>query len=279
MSVPSDRRRARRLRLTALLAVLAAGVVTVIVLPDGRSHHSLGPTAAGIPGSPGPTVSQGPTVSHGAVLPSSAPTAPPTLTTVPPRPVSTSTGTAVSSLTTGDAGALPQTTTFPSARGAQFQGEMSALWQGVVSGSLPPALPAFFPESAYLQVKAITDPASDYVHRLLGGFGADLVAAHNGLGADPGGAHFLNVEVPSQYGHWVRPGTCYNRIGYFEVPNSRLVYEDSRGQVRSFGIASMISWRGVWYIVHLGAVARTSDQGVVDDPAVGPGTPQDSSTC
>jgi hypothetical protein len=140
-------------------------------------------------------------------------------------------------------------------------------------------VPAFFPESAYLQVKAISDPGSDYVHRLLGEFGADLMAAHSLLGAGANGAHLLTIVVPSQYGHWVSPGTCYNRIGYFEVPNSRLVYQDSGGHIHSFGIASMISWRGVWYVVHLGAVARSSDQGVVDDPEVGPGTPLYSSTC
>ena len=40
----------------------------------------------------------------------------------------------------------------------------------------------------------------------------------------------------------------------------------------SFGIASLISWRGVWYVVHLGAISRTSVTGVVDDPTIGPGT-------
>jgi len=71
---------------------------------------------------------------------------------------------------------------------------------------------------------------------------------------------------------------CYNRIGYYEVPNSRLVYR-AGGQVRSLGIASMIAWRGTWYVVHLGAVTRTGEDGVVDDPSDGPGTPEPSLTC
>jgi hypothetical protein len=41
----------------------------------------------------------------------------------------------------------------------------------------------------------------------------------------------------------------------------------------------MISWRGVWFVVHLGAVVRSVAAGVVDDPAVGPGVPLPSSTC
>jgi hypothetical protein len=86
------------------------------------------------------------------------------------------------------------------------------------------------------------------------------------------------VVVPSAYVHWVPPGICYNRVGHYEVPNSRLVYRTG-GRVSSFGIASMISWRGVWYVVHLGAVTRSGAGGVVDDPSSGPGTPAPSSTC
>jgi hypothetical protein len=156
---------------------------------------------------------------------------------------------------------------------------MSALWQGVITGSLAPARPAFFPESAYLQVKAIYDPQADYTDRLLGSFAADLASAHALLGAGVGSARLLSVVVPSQYGHWVPPGTCDNRVGYYEVPNSRLVYRDRSGQVRSFGIASMISWRGTWYVVHLGAVIRSPGGGAVDDPEVGAGSPAYSSTC
>ena len=74
------------------------------------------------------------------------------------------------------------------------------------------------------------------------------------------------------------PGTCDNGIGYYEVANSRVVYEQA-GQVHSFGIASMISWRGTWYVVHLGAVERAAERGVVEDPEVGKGSSPPSSTC
>jgi hypothetical protein len=76
----------------------------------------------------------------------------------------------------------------------------------------------------------------------------------------------------------VEQGACYNRTGYYEVPNARLVYREG-GTIRSFGIASMISWRGVWYVIHLGAVVRSTDAGAVDDPSAGPGAPAPSSTC
>jgi hypothetical protein len=155
---------------------------------------------------------------------------------------------------------------------------MGALWKGITSNSANLARPAFFPEGAYKQVKAIVDPAADYRARLLGEYGLDIAAAHALLGANASRSRLLEVRVPSAYAHWVDPGACYNRVGYYEVANSRVVYSEA-GQTRSFGIASMISWRGVWYVVHLGAVARESSGGVVDDPSAGRGMSAPASTC
>jgi hypothetical protein len=155
---------------------------------------------------------------------------------------------------------------------------MAALWQGIRSGAVSAAMPAFFPEGAYAQVKAIADPRADYNSRLVHEFSQDIAAAHGLLGAGASSAQLVGVQVPSSYAHWVSPGACYNSVGYYEVPNARLVYREG-GQTSSFGIASMISWRGVWYVVHLGAVTRSSDAGVVDDPSSGTGTSEPSSTC
>ncbi len=177
-----------------------------------------------------------------------------------------------------DPGTLPQTNQLPSADTPAFHAAMSALWRGVQEGSLQAALPAYFPEAAYVQVKQIADPRGDYVDRLLGDFKADLLAAHALLGSDPAAARLVSVNVPEQYAHWVDPGACYNGVGYYEVPNARVVYNQG-GQVKSFGIASMISWRGVWYVVHLGAVVPTTTGGEVDAPSSGVGVSAPSSTC
>jgi hypothetical protein len=175
-------------------------------------------------------------------------------------------------------GSLPQTDRRPSATTRVFRAEMASLWKGVIRNSVGAALPAFFPEDAYAQVKAIADPAADFRGRLLFDYRLDLGAAHALLGASPGSARLLEVNLPAGYAHWVSPGACYNRVGYYEVPNARVVYRQD-GNVRSFGIASMISWRGVWYVVHLGAVLRTAVVGVVDDPSVGSGESAPSTTC
>ena len=155
---------------------------------------------------------------------------------------------------------------------------MAALWRGVRTSSVRPALEAFFPEAAYAQVKAIADPHADYDDRLLADYRLDLAPAGALLGDHARDAKLVRAEVPEGLVHWVAPGACYNRVGYYEVPNSRLIYRVG-GEVRSFGIASLISWRGLWYVIHLGAVVRSGGEGVVDDPTVGSGSPAPSLTC
>jgi hypothetical protein len=175
-------------------------------------------------------------------------------------------------------GSLPQTDVRPSAHTTQFHALMRALWAGIAGDSLAPALPAFFPRGAYAQLKAIPSASSDWRGRLVYDYGLDIHAAHALLGRDATAARLLAVDVPASYAHWVPPGVCYNRIGYYEVPNARVVYS-AHGHVRSFGIASMISWRGVWYVVHLGAILRSSDTGQLDEPSAGRGVSSYSGTC
>ena len=197
-------------------------------------------------------------------------TAPAHPSTTKPAPTTTTT---TILLHTNPAGTLPQTEAFPTTNSPQFFQEMAALWQGVQTGSATTASEAFFPEAAYVQVKAIGDPQGDWQYRLLTDFELDLAAAHNYLDSSPGAAQakLLYVAVPGNEAAWITPGYCYNSIGYWHAPGARLVYEQA-GQERSIGIASLISWRGEWYVVHLGAVLRSSTTGIVDDPSPGEGT-------
>lgn len=223
---------------------------------------------AGLAGACGAARHPAPKQSSATVATRSSATVPsPTTTTEAPRPKPRP-----------NPGSLPQTHQLPSAGTRQFHAEMAALWAGIAHDSPRSALPAFFPVGAYVQVKAIADPRADYVARLIGDYRLDIAAAHDLLGPGAHAAKLLGVRVPQGYAHWVSPGACENRIGYYEVPNARILYTEG-GAVRSFGIASMISWRGVWYVVHLGSVLRTTVGGVVDDPATGPGQSVPSSTC
>jgi hypothetical protein len=167
----------------------------------------------------------------------------------------------------GNQGRLPQTRALPSSQTSRFHERMDVLWRGIVTGSVSVAMPAFFPQAAYVQVKAVANPVADYRDRLLAAFMADIRAAHQFLGRHARGARLLGVFVPPEW-QWIDPGYCFNRIGYWHAPGSRLVYDDA-GRVRSFSIFSLISWRGEWYVVHL---ARFDRPGTVLDPANGRGS-------
>jgi hypothetical protein len=144
---------------------------------------------------------------------------------------------------------------------------MADLWRGIVTDSVAAGMPAFFPLSAYVQVKAIGDPAGDYQDRLVASYRLDIHAAHDLLGSGAGTARFLRVSVPKRWA-WIPPGGCYNAIGYWHAPGARLVYEEG-GEIRSFGVFSLISWRGEWYVVHLSSYDHP---GTVDAPSAGRGT-------
>jgi hypothetical protein len=175
-------------------------------------------------------------------------------------------------------GNLPQTRARPSAGSRVFHAEMTDLWAAVVTGQARLAIQAFFPLHAYTQVKAIAGPAADWRSRLFGDFRLDVAAAHHYLGRGAARARLLRVIVPSAEAAWIGPGVCYNSVGYWHVAGARLVYRE-HGRLRSIGIASLISWRGRWYVVHFGAVLRTGATGLVDQPAAGPGIPGPAGGC
>ncbi len=139
-------------------------------------------------------------------------------------------------------------------------------------------MPAFFPLVAYEQVKAIADPAADWQNRLVAEFRADVIAAHDLIGRRARQATLLRVIVPEQQADWISPGVCANGVGYWHVAGARVVYR-AGGRVMSFGIATLISWRGRWYVVHLGGELRTSAGGMIDQPAAGPGVPGPPAGC
>jgi hypothetical protein len=170
---------------------------------------------------------------------------------------------------------LPQTSVLPRTDDLAFGNAEQDIWLAVTTGDADDALPAFFPEKAYEQVKAIGDPEADWQGRLWYDFTLDLAAAHKLV---PPAATLVKVIVPAQYEQWVGVGACYNRVGYWNVPGARVVYR-AGGVTRSFGIASFISWRGDWYLVHLGAEVRSGAYGIVDDPEAGDGVPGPPGGC
>jgi hypothetical protein len=175
--------------------------------------------------------------------------------TLPPTtsPTSTST-TAPTTTTTTDPGTLPQTRDEPVASGAMFNTGVNGLWEAVVNDDPRSAMPFFFPLTAYLQVKAISDPADDWQDRLVAAYGRDIHSLHRSLGANAAQAQLVGIDLPQSQAVWITPGVEYNKIGYWRVYGTRLRYTIN-GRAQSFVVASLISWRGEWYVVHLSSIS------------------------
>lgn len=156
--------------------------------------------------------------------------------------------------TTVDVGTLEQTDEEPAESGAQWDEHVDLLWDAIVTDDPEKALPFFFPEGAYLQVKRMTESeaTADYANRLIAYYEQDIHALHRQLGSDAGSAELVELSVPPTAA-WIQPGVEYNKGSYWRVLDSSLVYEVG-GVQRSFPVASMISWRGEWYIVHLSSI-------------------------
>ena len=155
--------------------------------------------------------------------------------------------------TTVDPGALPQTDERPVAGGAAFAAGVQGLWQAIQQDRPELAMPFFFPKRAYLQVKAISDPATDYQQRLIANYEEDIHTLHAQLGADAASAQFSGNDVPDSQAVLVQPGEESNKLSYWRVYGTTLRYTES-GETNSFPVTSLISWRGQWYVVHLGQI-------------------------
>jgi hypothetical protein len=164
---------------------------------------------------------------------------------------------------TPDPGSLPQTTARPSGSDPRFAAHLRTLWAAIAAGDTAAdtaARRSFFPLGAYLQVKAISNPAADYRNRLIALYDLDIRALHRRVGP---GATLLGVDVPDRSATWVTPGQEYNKGSYWRVYGTRVRYRTIAGREGSFGIFSLISWRGQWYVVHLGPVRRTPGTGAI----------------
>jgi len=154
-------------------------------------------------------------------------------------------------------GSLPQTKVEPSF-GLALTTQMKQLWRAIESNSPTLGASIFFPRGAYLRMKTgtIADPSSDYTDRLVAFYNLDLAAYRNRVNAH-GPATFVRVLVNA---------------------GVRLVFRHA-SSVQSVAVASLISWRGVWYVVHLGPNPRPTNVGTVDGFTNGPGVPGPAGGC
>lgn len=153
-----------------------------------------------------------------------------------------------------DVGSLPQTDEEPTESGEEWERNVDLLWQAIVTDDPEVALPFFFPEGGYLQVKRMTEAeaTADYANRLIAYYEQDIHNLHQQLGANADSAELVELSVPPT-AQWIQPGVEYNKGSYWRVLDSKLIYEVD-GVQKSFPVVSMISWRGQWYVVHLSSI-------------------------
>jgi hypothetical protein len=154
-------------------------------------------------------------------------------------------------LSDADGKPLAQTEDKPSTTSPFFQAAAERLFSAIVKDDPELALSFFFPVSAYQQVKDVQNPARDWEQRLVRLFRRDVHEYHRALGKRRGEARFVRLEVPEARAEWMKPGREGNRVGYFRVLRSRLIYADADAKERALEVTSLISWRGEWYVVHL----------------------------
>jgi hypothetical protein len=158
--------------------------------------------------------------------------------------------TSASSPDAGAPGSLPQTRDKPAASGPALDARTQALWDGIVHDDPDRAMPFFFPVAAYEQVKAIPSPASDWRRRLVAAYKRDIHGLNKRLGDKAESAKVVRLDIPEDRARWVDPNEESNKLGYWRVYGTHIVYEVD-GKERSLDISSLISWRGEWYVVHL----------------------------
>lgn len=159
-------------------------------------------------------------------------------------------GPAMTTAAGDEAGKLPQTKDKPPASSPALDARAATLWDAVAHDDPDRAMPFFFPVTAYAQVKDVSNPASDWRSRLVSAYKRDIHGLAKRLGKSADTAKFVRLEVQEERAKWVEPQEEYNKIGYYRVYGTKLVY-DVDGKERSFEISSLISWRGEWYVVHL----------------------------
>jgi hypothetical protein len=150
-----------------------------------------------------------------------------------------------------DGGVLPQTRATPAVDSALFRHHVDLLFEAIQKDDPSIGMPFFFPVLAYRQVKAIQKPERDWKYRLVAAYERTVHRYHRRLGQHPEKARLLGLDVPMKRARWMKPGSEGNKLGYYRVLDSLLRYRTADGKERSFGVTSLISWRGEWYLVHL----------------------------
>lgn len=167
----------------------------------------------------------------------------------------------------------------PPKSGVELTSMLNQLWQSIQDNSSQSAKALFFPKNSYIEMKTgvIANPAADFDNRLMTFYKLDLDAYHRHV-VTGGKSVFVSALVNPAQIMWIPVRACENKTGYWHLGPVRIVYKQA-GVLKSFAIASLISWNGEWKIIHLGPNPRPHNVGTVDSPQKGPGSPGPGGGC
>jgi hypothetical protein len=134
----------------------------------------------------------------------------------------------------------------------EFDPKAQRLLSALEKGGFAEVKDLFFPEPAFLQLKAIAKPA-DYYSQLVKWYEQDFVreqARFKGRGP------LVFKAMKGGSCKWKAPQTEANRIPYWSCYR-RKIELTAGGQSETLEVRALINWGRQWYITHLGAIPKS----------------------
>lgn len=132
-----------------------------------------------------------------------------------------------------------------------FDPKAQRLLTALEKGSFAEVKDLFFPEGAFLQLKAIAKPA-DYYSQLVKWYEQDFIreqARFKGRGP------LVFKAIKGGSCKWKAPQTEANRIPYWSCYR-RKIELTAAGQSEVVEVRALINWGRQWYITHLGPIPK-----------------------
>lgn len=132
-----------------------------------------------------------------------------------------------------------------------FDPKAQRLLTALEKGAFADVKDLFFPEAAFLQLKAIAKPA-DYYSQLVKWYEQDFTreqARFKGRGP------LIFKAIKGGSCKWKAPQTEANRIPYWSCYR-RKIELTAAGQSESIEVRALINWGPQWYITHLGPIPK-----------------------
>ncbi|MCX6128305.1 MAG: hypothetical protein NTX25_04480 [Proteobacteria bacterium] len=133
-----------------------------------------------------------------------------------------------------------------------FDAKAKLLLQAIEIGNIESVQELFFPQDAFLQLKAIAKPL-EYYQQLVRWYKKDLQKESERF---KGQGHLDFVAIKGGGCKWKAAGSEANKIPYWSCYKRRMEIQVG-GKPASIQLHAMINWGGEWYLTHLGPIPKS----------------------